>query len=163
MLSSDPFQVLTTMLVDGGMLEHKDVATWFHAVREAKVDPYDPVCLTLVPGPKRALEWAWRPQEWPWFLGWLSEVFDAYDLGKVSVAVEGPCLYVDFVGERLVVDWHYVNRERWFGGVATLFNRALRRYELTMEAFETSWVNVIVAVGRFSTMNALCSWFGECQ
>ncbi len=158
--SSDPGRALADLLVQGRMLAPSEVAQWLEAVRAAGLGPDDPLCLTLIPSPKRAIRWEWRPGELDRFLAWFGEAAAAYGLTDVGSEFEGRILHLSLGGQQVDVDWLYVNRERWFGGAAIILNRALAPWDMAVQALDTEWVDVVVVLGQRNSVDALMDWFG---
>lgn len=151
---------LADLLVQGEMLAPSQVPQWLEALRRAGLGPDDPLCLTLIPSPKRAIRWDWQVDDLGRFLGWFTEVAAAYGLTDVGSELDGRILRISVGGRQVEVDWLYVNRERWFGGAAIILNRALAPWDLAVQALDTEWVDVVVALAKKASVDALARWFG---
>jgi hypothetical protein len=155
----DRYARLARLLLEEGVLPSEGVDLWLASLTAAGLDVSHPSCLTLVPSTKRAIKWDWRINESERFARWLVDVLSAYGFGGVACEFSDRSARFCIDGVEVTVDWLYVNRERWFGGVAAMLNRALEPRGLAMEVFDTGWVDVVVVVAHRSTVAALSQWF----
>lgn len=159
MLSTDRALQLAYILMQGGLLAPEKVAPWLRTLSSMGLEATDPLCLTLLPSPKRALRWTWRTDEVSRFANWLAEVMAIYGLGGLRWEADGRNVRFFIEGDEVKIDWLYVNRERWFGGVSTMLNRRLLLRGLAMEVFDTAWVDAVVVLATQEMIAMLCEWF----